>query len=823
MYLNKGAVNAPFKPPRMAGRSSGLEPGRQLKRPRVQPVAEQLPVSTQPVHASGTRVFNVLYRKKTGKKNKTWDGDGTLSVSGKNMTLKGDFSGAKEIASGTGVISMESVFSLGSYEIEIEGEISGKGEAPSDVTMERVVRRPVAMSLKPLVRQFKPVVASQPLKSKKDPLHDPLREGALVMKRPETGASLTDVVVDPILCDHLRPHQREGVQFLYECLMDMKGAGDTGALLADEMGLGKTLMTITTIWTLLRQTAYADKSPPVRKVLIVCPVTLIGNWQREFKKWLGRNRISVLAIKGNQSTAKEKQDVVNFGRTRVYQVMIIGYEKLLTLANEVETINFDLLVCDEGHRLKSGQNKALKFLQSMSIERRIVLTGTPIQNDLQEFFNIINFVNPGILGTFGAFQKKFMRPILRAREVNCTNRSVIKRGDEVSRELIDITKTFMLRRTSDILTNYLPPRRDFVLFAPPTKFQLQLCDMVMGTKNYERLMKQNNANESLGLISLFRKICSSPSLLKGDSMLRSLFEGSEIENGLARKSASGKIIILTELLNQIKSATDDKIVVVSNYTQTLDVIQDLLPGLRLSYSRLDGSTPAKLRDKVVSDFNNSSTSSCAILLLSAKAGGVGLNLIGANRLILFDNDWNPSVDLQAMARVHRDGQKKPVYVYRLLTTGCLDEKIFQRQMMKLNLSSKFLDANNDSNDDVFDYSDLKDLFTIQRDINSNTHSLMECNCSGIGEELVIDQESESEEEDDSSNGWISAFDFKQLSQEPTKKRNAIKKCMAEFRHVNPMAVDDEFESGDTVIDSLLKQTRENASLMTFMFMKLSAG
>ena len=170
--------------------------------------------------------------------------------------------------------------------------------------------------------------------------------------------------------------------------------------------------------------------------------------------------------------------------------------------------------------------------------------------------------------------------------------------------------------------------------------------------------------------------------------------------------ASGKINIIVPLLLEIASL-GEKIVLISNYTKTLDLLEQVLRKVSLTFSRLDGSTPNNVRNKLVNQFNTNPDIN--VFLLSSKSGGMGINLVGASRLILFDNDWNPATDLQSMSRIHRDGQLKPCFIYRLFTTGCIDEKIFQRQLVKNKLSSKFLDNDATSKSDVFDNDDLKNI------------------------------------------------------------------------------------------------------------------
>ncbi|CCH62256.1 hypothetical protein TBLA_0G03190 [Henningerozyma blattae CBS 6284] len=681
-----------------------------------------------------------------------------------------------------------------------------------------------------------------------------------------------DVIIDPLLGNLLRPHQVEAVKFMYDCIMgferkiikehssqistnhhkpqilnkdsDISG----GCLLADEMGLGKTLSTITLIWTLLKQTPFPWLSPCtqagvpsqglLKKVLIACPVTLIQNWKNEFKKWLSLNRIGILTLNANNTAAKDRTDVRNFLRVgRTYHVLIIGYEKLINVADElIDDSNnhphkIDLLVCDEGHRLKNNNSKILNTLKNLNIEKKILLTGTPIQNDLVEFFTIIDFLNPSIFGSFQSFKKRFITPITRARDMsNSGNFAVIEKGEARSQELIEITQKFILRRTNDILTRYLPPRTDLILFCKPSQSQLGIFRSILTQSSCD--FSSANFNSSLELITLLKKVCNSPSLLTSDSFYNSKIKSQQANVSLNsyenKTNESGKLRVLMELLKKIQSVTDgkEKVVIVSNYTQTLDIIQNLLSSASMSFVRLDGSTPSKQRDAIVKEFNK--IPSIFAFLLSAKSGGVGLNLIGASRLVLFDNDWNPSIDLQAMSRIHRDGQKKPCYIYRLVTTGCIDEKILQRQLMKNNLSKKFLGDSSKENrdsvkDDLFLKSDLKNLFTVLTNTPSNTHDLI-CSCEGLGDEIQYSDEDDSDISRDisleyqSSSPWITGLQAQKFieNKDYNSSRNtstSIKKCLLGYRHINPHNTRD-------VFDEVLSQTLPNLKAdLTFAFIK----
>lgn len=575
------------------------------------------------------------------------------------------------------------------------------------------------------------------------PRHDPAATGALVFKRPKKappGEQLVDVVLDPILGRQLRDHQKEGVKFLYECVMGLRD-GNEGCILADDMGLGKTLQTIALLWTLIKQNPVYKKAPVVKKALVVCPAGLIDNWKQEFRKWLGRDKLGVYVFDDKRSQLR------NFDG-KSFNVMIIGYERLRQVADELTDRGIDIVICDEGHRLKSIQNKSAKAITSLNTAKRVILSGTPIQNDLNEFFAMVNFVNDGCLGSQKAFLKDFETPIMRSRQPNASQKD-IDRGEEASAELARTTSPFILRRTADILAHYLPPKTEYVLFCNPTPEQASIYRQVLKSPMFVNAL--GSSETALQLITILKKLCNSPSLMRPkpdveDATKDSLSVlNSMLPSNLSRyytNIASTKIRLLDDLLQQIRTHTNDKVVLVSNYTSTLNLMENLLTNSGLPYLRLDGSIPASKRQDLVNQFNRTPATTHFAFLLSAKAGGVGINLIGANRLVLFDVDWNPAIDDQAMARIHRQGQKKPCKIYRFLVKGGLEEKIWQRQVVKRGLADSIMDGGGTGVDKTsnkgkkgtaaFSREELRDLFRLDESEGLRTHDLIDCDCQGKG-------------------------------------------------------------------------------------------
>ncbi|KAF8425851.1 SNF2 family N-terminal domain-containing protein [Tirmania nivea] len=710
---------------------------------------------------SGTELyFNVLWRKYTTKKHKTFDGDGVLIIVKGYVTLQ-DL-GGKDLGKTMWSKPLQpgDQLSVGGKEVEIDSVLSradylaGRPFLKSSTTASVAnLTNSNSESLPPVPKkQFKPPLfisgpsVPQKFKSSKNhtPRHDPDAPNALVMTRSPSssipsGKRFVDVVVDPFISQHLRHHQREGVRFLYEAVMGLKAQGCQGAILADEMGLGKTLQTIALLWTLMKQNPIYDPGsikavggrPVVKKALIVCPVTLINNWRKEFRKWLGNERIGVLV-------AGEKTNLKDFTAGKVYNVMIVGYERLQKIQSELKKAEIDIVIADEGHRLKSEKNKAAQAIRNLKTRRRVILSGTPLQNDLHEFFIMVDFVNPGLLDTYATFRRTFEAPIVKSQQPEATSKD-IEMGKARADELASITKLFVLRRTAEILSKYLPPKTEYVIFCRPTTLQLDVYKGILDAPAFNTCL--GNPQSSLQLITLLKKICNSPSLIgkkskdEGDSKINTDFESlfpliksSKLKN--LTFSRSGKLRVLERMLVTLRRTTDEKIVLVSNYTSTLDLLQSMLSGKGYSFLRLDGSTPAAKRQDVVDKFNRVDSEAAFAFLLSAKSGGAGINLIGASRLVLFDLDWNPATDHQAMARIHRDGQLREVKIYRMITTGCIDEKIYQRQLSKQGLANSIMDQRLSASS--FSLAELRDLFTLDEGTDCQTHDLLDCECGGRG-------------------------------------------------------------------------------------------
>ncbi|XP_072430600.1 DNA repair and recombination protein RAD54-like isoform X2 [Chiloscyllium punctatum] len=576
-------------------------------------------------------------------------------------------------------------------------------------------------------------------------LHDPYEEDALVLYEPPPLSAHDQlkadkeklpvhVVVDPILSSVLRPHQREGVKFMWDCVTGRRISNGFGCIMADEMGLGKTLQCISLMWTLLRQSP--DAKPEIEKVIVVTPSSLVKNWYNEVEKWLG-GRLHALPIDGGTKTEIDQKlaTFMNQHGLRIpTPILIISYETFRLHADVLCKGSVGLVICDEGHRLKNSDNLTYQALNDLKAKRRILISGTPIQNDLLEYFSLVHFINAGILGTAQEFKKRFELPILKGRDADASD-SERQHGEEKLKELISIVNRCLIRRTSDILSKYLPVKIEQIVCCRLTPLQSELYKLFLKQAKPAIEMEQAHSGKmsvsSLSSITSLKKLCNHPTLI-----YEKCVEGEEgfqgalnlFPSGYSTKSVepqlSGKMLTLDYILAMTRSTSSDKVVLVSNYTQTLDLFEKLCRDRRYLYVRLDGTMTVKKRAKIVERFNNP-TNPEFIFMLSSKAGGCGLNLIGANRLVMFDPDWNPANDEQAMARIWRDGQKKICYIYRLLSTGTIEEKIFQRQTHKKALSSCVVDEEQDV-ERHFSLGELKELFTLNETTASDTHDRLKC-------------------------------------------------------------------------------------------------
>jgi len=344
------------------------------------------------------------------------------------------------------------------------------------------------------------------------------------------GAPEVSVVLDPVLSSRLRPHQREGVKFLFECVAGMREFDGKGCILADAMGLGKTLQTICLVWTCLKQGPRGI--PLCSKAVIVTPSTLVANWGREVKKWLGNERLRPVAVTAGGKAAAAA--VEQFLTAPVSPVLIISYEQYRRFSKQINGMGsarrggassstgasshpVGLLICDEGHRLKqAGGNQTIRALAGCPTMRRVLLTGTPVQNDLGEFYAMASFVNPAVLGPLTTFRRVFDQPIARGRDRGASPGEQAM-GEERSQELARLTSAFVLRRTQAILDKYLPPKTELTVFCKLSLLQHRVYDHLVkhvSTKCVQGMSSSSGEPaQALTLINTLTALCNHPDLI----------------------------------------------------------------------------------------------------------------------------------------------------------------------------------------------------------------------------------------------------------------------------------------------------------------------
>lgn len=431
-------------------------------------------------------------------------------------------------------------------------------------------------------------------------MHDPLACNALVLYSPPGSNKVVDpfdfqshaddknklvhVVVDPVVGNILRPHQREGVQFMYDCVTGAKGEF-FGCIMADEMGLGKTLQCITLIWTLLRQGP--DCKPTITKAVIVCPSSLVKNWYKEFEKWLGY-RVNCFAVDNNskEDTCKNlEQFMANKQQRSGTPILIISYETFRNYTSILTNSEVGMVLCDEGHRLKNCENLTYQSLMGLKTKKRVLLSGTPIQNDLTEYFSLVHFVNPGLLGTTAEFRRQYEHPITKGQNADSTDKERLKAQERLN-ELISIVNQCMIRRTSALLTKYLPIKFEMVVCVKLTQLQKDLYKNFLKSDSIRKsMLAKENVKASLTALSnitSLKKLCNHPDLIYDKIMERADgFENAQqfLPSNYSKKELypelSGKLMLLDCMLADIRTNTDDKVVLVSNYTQTLDLFEKL--------------------------------------------------------------------------------------------------------------------------------------------------------------------------------------------------------------------------------------------------------
>ena len=458
--------------------------------------------------------------------------------------------------------------------------------------------------------------------------------------------------------DTLRPYQEEGIAWLYE-----RALQDGAALLADDMGLGKTLQTLSLIH-LLKNNAKTKTTPNI----VVCPTSLLGNWQTECHKFYPD--LNTLILHGPKR--KDYFEVAHSADTIITSYALI--------ARDIEFYTkqkFHSLIIDEASLIRNPDTQAAKALRKLDAQHRIALTGTPVENAIRDLWSLFQFLLPGYLGTRKDFQQHYQQPLSNSNNSNNnTDQAIMKR-------LRMRVEPFMLRRTKSNVAKDLPPKIHQTVYCNATPSQQKTYTQLLkqGTQNMEAL-SDSQANAGSARIQMLTVLLR---LRQASTDLRLL----DSEMDISMEEASGKMIRLLELLTAAKEG-NHRVLIFSQFTSMLNLIKIALNESNISYSYLDGATKDRARE--VEKFQ--SPTGPDTFLISLKAGGYGLNLTAADTVIHVDPWWNPAVEAQATDRAYRIGQTKPTTVYKLVTKGTVEEKIVRLQETKQGLINATLGDEN---------------------------------------------------------------------------------------------------------------------------------
>ena len=461
----------------------------------------------------------------------------------------------------------------------------------------------------------------------------------------------------------LREYQQDGLnwlQFLHEFKF--------GGILADDMGLGKTIQTLAHV-SKLKEDAKLDKP-----VLIVMPTSLIANWKNEVKKFTPN--LSVLSLHGDDREER-------FPLVDQHDILLTTYALIVRDKEKFDTLQFSYIILDEAQKIKNPKTKMAIAIKEFRSDYRLALSGTPIENHLGELWSIFSFLMPGFLDTLSFFTKYYQTPIEKERSFS-------------KQELLNKRiKPFMLRRTKELVASELPVKSEIIKYTQFEHRQSGLYESIriaMEEKVRQAVANKGIASSHITILDALlklRQVCCDPSLLK-------LNEAKKVKE-------SAKLVLFLDLIEELLSE-NKKILVFSQFTSMLAIIEEKMKSKKISYTKLTGST--RNREKAIEEFTSGKVD---VFLISLKAGGVGLNLVEADTVIHYDPWWNPAVENQATDRAYRIGQTKAVFVYKLIVENTIEQKILELQKKKQVIQDGIYDENKQQDDVKFSANELLEL------------------------------------------------------------------------------------------------------------------
>ncbi|MGL4293544.1 MAG: DEAD/DEAH box helicase [Bacteroidales bacterium] len=467
---------------------------------------------------------------------------------------------------------------------------------------------------------------------KKDKAYEDLKA------RVENAGKLRPVLPSGLQAD-LREYQEEGYRW-----MSRLADWGAGACLADDMGLGKTVQAITMLL------ARGSQGPS----LVIVPASVLANWENEINRFA-----PALTIKNLNTPGQPRASVIT--ESEAFDVVITTYGLLIAEEETLVQKKWNMVILDEAHTIKNRETKMSKAAMKLKAGFRLILTGTPIQNHLSEIWNLFEFINPGLLGSFGSFNERFIMPIELRED---------KKQQQLLKKMLS---PFILRRTKTEVLNELPGKTEILQLVDLSQDELAMYESLRRKAEMSLQQKDLNAVRTLAEITRLRQAACHRSLIYPD------YEGS-----------SSKTNVFMELVHELIE-NNHRALVFSQFTSHLALIKKELDRYGIRYLYLDGSTPTPHRSKLVKDFQ---TGDQPLFLISLKAGGLGLNLTAADYIIHLDPWWNPAVEDQASDRAYRIGQTRPVTVYRLISRHTIEEKIIRLHHTKKDLADSLLEGSN---------------------------------------------------------------------------------------------------------------------------------
>ncbi|KAB8232103.1 putative RSC complex subunit (Sth1) [Aspergillus alliaceus] len=462
----------------------------------------------------------------------------------------------------------------------------------------------------------------------------------------------------------LKEYQMKGLQWMISLYNN-----NLNGILADEMGLGKTIQTISLI------TYIIEKKKNNGPFLVIVPLSTLTNWNLEFEKWAPS--VARVVYKGPPNARKQQQQQIRWGN---FQVLLTTYEYIIKDRPILSKVKWNHMIVDEGHRMKNTQSKLSSTLSQYYTSRyRLILTGTPLQNNLPELWALLNFVLPNIFKSVKSFDEWFNTPF-----ANTGGQDRMELSEEeqllVIRRLHKVLRPFLLRRLKKDVEKDLPDKQERVIKCRFSALQAKLYRQLV---THNKMAVSDGKGGKTGMRGLsnmlmqLRKLCNHPFVFEP---VEDQMNPSRGTNDLLWRT-SGKFELLDRILPKFR-ATGHRVLMFFQMTQIMNIMEDFLRLRGMKYLRLDGSTKSDDRSDLLKLFN-AENSEYFCFLLSTRAGGLGLNLQSADTVIIFDSDWNPHQDLQAQDRAHRIGQKNEVRILRLISSNSVEEKILERAQFKL--------------------------------------------------------------------------------------------------------------------------------------------